>query len=61
MILMVRVIGHVKIEAIFLCIEIPNDIHVYTTLSENLIGCSTLSQRYCKLIGWYWIIMRAQL
>ena len=32
-------------------LEIPND--AYTTLSQNLIGCSTLSQKYCKLIGWY--------
>ena len=33
----------------------------YTTLSQNLIGCSTLSQEYCNLIGWYWKIMRRQL
>ena len=39
--------------------EIPND--AYTTLSRNLIGGSTLSQEYCKLIGWYWKIMRRQL
>ena len=31
---------------------IPND--AYTTLSPNLIGCSALSQEYCKLIGSYW-------
>ena len=30
------------------------------TLSQNLIGCSTLSQEYCKLIGSYWKIMRRQ-
>ena len=30
-------------------LEIPND--AYTTLSQNLIGCSTLSQEYCKPIG----------
>ena len=30
-------------------LEIPND--GYTTLSQNLIGCSTLTQEYCKLIG----------
>ena len=27
---------------------IPND--AYTTLGQNMIGCSTLSQEYCKLI-----------
>ena len=42
-----------------LVLEIPND--AYTTLSPNLIGCSTLSQEYCKLISWYWNIMRRQL
>ena len=36
-------------------LEIPND--AYTTLSQNLIGCSTLSQEYCQLIGLYWKIM----
>ena len=30
-------------------LEIPND--AYKTLSRNLIGCSTLSQEYYKLIG----------
>ena len=40
-------------------LEIPND--AYTTLSRNLIDCSTLSQEYCKLIGWYWKIMKRQL
>ena len=40
-------------------LEIPND--AYTTLSQNLMGCSTLSQEYCKLIGRYWKIMRKQL
>ena len=30
-------------------LEIPND--AYTTLSQNLNGCSTLSQEYSKLIG----------
>ena len=30
-------------------LEIPYD--AYTTLSRNVIGCSTLSQEYCKLIG----------
>ena len=32
-------------------LEIPND--AYTTLNGDLIGCSTLSQEYCKLIGKY--------
>ena len=26
----------------------------YATLGQNLIGCTTLSQLYCKLIGGYW-------
>ena len=30
-------------------LEIPHN--AYTTLSRNLIGCLTLSQEYCKLIG----------
>ena len=29
-------------------LEIPND--AYTTLSQNLIGCSTLGQDNCELI-----------
>ena len=32
-------------------LEIPNDAYT-TTLSQNLIGCSTLSQEYSKIIGW---------
>ena len=40
-------------------LEIPND--AYTTLSPKLIGCSTFGQEYCRLIGWYWRIMRRQL
>ena len=36
---------------ILICNGNSND--AYTTLSQNLIGCSTLSQEYCKLIGWY--------
>ena len=32
-------------------LQIPNDAD--TTLNQNLIGWSTLSQEYCKLIGWY--------
>ena len=31
-------------------LEIPYD--AYTALSQNLIGWSTLSQEYFKLIGW---------
>ena len=30
-------------------LEIPND--AYSTLSQNLINCSELSQEYCNLIG----------
>ena len=30
-------------------LDLPND--SYTALSQNFIGCSTLSQEYCKLIG----------
>ena len=40
-------------------LEIPKD--AYTTLSQNLIGCSKLSQEYCELIWWYCKIMRGQL
>ena len=28
---------------------------------STLFGCSTLCQKYCKLIGWYWEIMRSEL
>ena len=38
-------------------LEIPND--AYTTLNQNLIGGSTLSQKCCNLIGWYWKIMKS--
>ena len=38
-------------------LEIPND--AYTSLS--LIGCSKLSQKYCKLIGLYRKLMRGEL
>ena len=38
-------------------LEIPNDVYITDTQSI-LIGCSTLSQEYCKLIGLYWKIMR---
>ena len=47
------------LELSFIVLEIPSD--AYTTLSRNLNGCSTLSQEYCKLIGWYWKIMRRHL
>ena len=32
-------------------LQIPNE--AYTSLSQNLIGCSTPSQDYCKLIGYF--------
>ena len=35
----------------FLVLEIPKN--AFTTLSQNLIGRSTLSQENCKLIGLY--------
>ena len=37
-------------------LEIPHD--GYMLLSQILIGCSTLSQEYSKLICLYWKIMR---
>ena len=40
-------------------LEIHND--ACTTRCLILICCSTLSQEYCKLIGWYWNIMRRPL
>ena len=40
-------IGHVNIEIVSLFMLIP-----------SVIGCSTLPQGYCKLIGLYWILMR---
>ena len=40
-------------------LKIPND--AYTTLKSILIGCSTPSQEYCKLIGLYRKCMRRQL
>ena len=43
--------GLLTLELSSIVLEIPND--AYATLSQNLIGCSTLSQEYCKLIGWY--------
>ena len=32
-------------------LEIPNNADA--ALTQNLFDCSTLSQEYCKLIGWY--------
>ena len=49
------IIGHLTLELSSTELEIPND--AYTTLSRNLIGCSTLSQEYCKMIGFYWKII----
>ena len=43
------VLGMLTLEVSFYELVIPND--AYMTLSQNLIGCSTLSQEYCKLIG----------
>ena len=40
-------------------LEFHNDAD--TKFSQSLIGCSTLSQEYCKLIDLYWKIMRRQL
>ena len=33
-----------------------NPYNAYTTLRQNLIHCSKLSQEYCEMIGWYWKI-----
>ena len=52
-------IGHVYIGIIFLFIGNSNWCLCKTQLI--LIGCSTPSQEYCKLIGWSWKIMRRQL
>ena len=40
-------------------LEIPND--VYVLLSQIVIGWSSFSPEYCKLIGWYWETIRRQL
>ena len=45
------ILGH-----LLMYLKILND--AYTTLGQNLIGFSTLSQEYRKLIGSYWKIMR---
>ena len=39
--------------------EFPND--AYTTPCQNLLGCSTLSREYCKLIGLFSKIKSRQL
>ena len=51
--------GHVYIGIIFLCIG-NSQWRLYKTQSI-LIGCSTLSQEYCKPIGFFWKLMRRQL
>ena len=33
----------------------------YMLLSQILIGWHLLSQEFCRLIGWYWIIIKRQL
>ena len=40
-------------------LEIPND--AYTSLSQNLIGCSILNQDCCKLFGRHGKLMNSQL
>ena len=58
--LLVHTIGHEIIIGIIPYLwEVS--INAYTTVSQNLIGCSSLGQRYRKPIGWYWIIMTRQL
>ena len=51
--------GRLSLELFSIVLEIPND--AYTTLSQNLIGCSAFSWEYRKLIGWYWKTMRREL
>ena len=58
--LLVRSIGHgVVIGIISYLLEIPSD--AYIIPGQNLIGCSSLSHKYCKLVGLYWKLMRRQL
>ena len=45
------VLAGFSIGTIYLRIEIPNHIDAYKTLSQNLIGCPTLSRENCKLSG----------
>ena len=52
-------LGKSTMELSSIVLEIPN--YAYKTLSRNLIGCSTLSQENCRLIGWYWKIVRTKL
>ena len=52
-------IGHIKMGIVFLLIG-NSERCLYNTQSI-LIGCLTLSQEYCKLIGVYWRLMRKQL
>ena len=51
--------GHANIGIIFFCIGNPQ----WCSYNNQpiLIGCLTLSQEYCKLIGLYWKLMRRQL
>ena len=51
--------GHFNIGIIILCIG--NSLWYLYNTQSNLIGCSTLSQEFLKLIGWCWKIMRRQL
>ena len=54
------IIGHVNIGITCICsflLEIPND----ASLSQFWLAVQHSRQEYCKLIGWYWKIMRRQL
>ena len=46
------------VAAIFHSCTKPNN---KPTFTQNLIGCSTLGQEYCKLIGLYWESAKRQL
>ena len=35
--------------------------YAYMLLIQIMISCSSLSQKYCQLIGLYWIVMRGQI
>ena len=52
-------VANLPLQSIVYVFEFPNDAH--TTLCQNLIGCSTLSQQNCKLIGRHWKILRREL
>ena len=58
MLLLAEFAGMLTLELSSYLLEITND--AYTTLQSILIGCSTLSQEYCKLIGLYLKLMRKQ-